>query len=102
MSFKVIKYYNLNKLSLIPSNSDITVIEPNQERRDISAEMVNQLANNKRARFVDSVEAVKEDEKPYDLIFITSDSDDECFYLLRQIEARQLVKRGTGWLILKF
>jgi len=92
-------YATLLVSSLIPADSDITVIEPNQERRDISAEMANQLANNKRARFVDSVEAVKEDEKPFDLIFITSDSDDECFHILRQIEARQLVKRGTGWLI---
>ena len=59
--------------------------------------MVNQLANNKRARFVSSIDALTdEDKKPFDLIFITSDSSDLCFKQLRHVEARKLTRAGTG------
>ena len=70
----------------------MTVLETDQERRTVSVEMVNQMANNSRVNFVDKIEG----NKPFDLVFLTSDPEDKCFNVLRKLEELKLVTSGTG------
>ena len=54
--------------------------------------MIENLANKSGVNFVDEIAVAK----PFDLIFITSDAEDDCFKVLRKIESKKLTKPGTG------
>ena len=66
--------------------------EKDTERRAVSTEMIANLANKSGIKFVDEIAATK----PFDLIFITSDIEDDCFKVLQTIESKKLTKPGTG------
>ena len=68
------------------------MFEKDTERRAVSTEMIENLANKSGTNFVDEITATK----PFDLIFITSDKEDDCFKVLQTIESKKLTKPGTG------
>merc|ERR1739838_568944 len=88
-------YTTLLVSSLIPKDSEITVYEKDTERRAVSTDMITNLANKSGINFVDEITA----PKPFDLIFITSDKEDDCFKVLQTIESKKLTKPGTVLII---